>query len=290
MNGALGVRWDDLPLLRDRAATLLAAGPARPPAVAEQMLGIRQGPARLTASLVREVLEADPRFAISGGRWLLSEGLAGYGSAPLSELDFVVVDVEATGGAPARGDRVTEVAAVRVAGGRIVDCFESLVNPERSIPPSVTALTRITDEMVAGAPRFRDLAERLGDWLEGGIFVAHNVSFDWRFLAAEFERCRGGRLGGERVCTLRLARRLHPELQRRSLGVLADYYSIPVETWHRAGPDARTTAELFVRFLNRLKEHDVEDWSRFQAYLKGEYPPGEQKKKRKRRTRKTTYN
>ncbi|UCF18956.1 MAG: 3'-5' exonuclease [Gemmatimonadota bacterium] len=287
MNGVLGVRWDDLPLLRERAATLLENGPARTPAVAERMLGIRRGPEQLTASLVREVLDGDPRFQVEQGCWLLCAEPAAYGSHPLSDLEFAVVDVEATGGSPARGDRVTEVAAVRVRGGRVVDSFESLVNPERSIPPAVTALTRITDEMVAGAPSFRELAGPLRGWLEGAVFVAHNVSFDWRFLRAEFERCQGGRLDGERLCTLRLARRIHPELQRRSLGVLADYYSIPVEEWHRAGPDARMTAEIFVRFLGKLSEAGVEDWARLQAYLKGEYPPDETKGKRRRKRRKT---
>ena len=221
------------------------------------------------------MLGADPRFESEQDRWLLCDGLATYGSAALGELDFVVVDVEATGGSPQRGDRITEVAAVRVKGGRVIDQFESLINPERPIPPTVTALTNITDDMVIDAPRFIDLAERLRGTLEGAVFVAHNVAFDWRFVQAEFERCSGARLGGERLCTLRLARRLHPELSRRSLRVLSDYYAIAPETWHRAGPDARATAELLVRFLDRLAEHGVLDWGRLQAYLKGEYPPAE---------------
>jgi len=272
VNGALGVRWDDLPLLRDRALSLLTEGPAGPPALAEQIFGLRYGPPRLAASLVREVLHGDPRFQASRGRWLLRDGVDGYGEVPLGELDFVVVDVEATGGSPARGDRLTEVAAVRVREGRVVDSFESLINPERPIPPTVSRLTDITDEMVAGAPTFNQVAEPLRQALEGAVFVAHNVSFDWRFLAAEFQRCLGGRLGGERLCTLRLARRLHPELQRRSLHALADYYAITADRWHRAGPDARATAELLGHFLKRLGEEGVENWGCLQAYLKGEFP------------------
>ena len=138
MNGALGVRWDDLPLLRDRALSLLTEGPAGPPALAEQIFGMRYGPPRLAASLVREVLHGDPRFQASRGRWLLRDGADGYGEVPLGELDFVVVDVETTGGSPARGDRLTEVAAVRVREGRVVDSFESLINPQRPIPPTVS--------------------------------------------------------------------------------------------------------------------------------------------------------
>ncbi|MEE9133935.1 MAG: 3'-5' exonuclease [Gemmatimonadota bacterium] len=272
MNGALGVRWDDLPLLRERAVSMLSDGPARPPALAEQIFGLRHGPPRLAASLVRDVLHGDPRFEASRGCWLLRDVPDGYASVPLGELDFVVVDVEATGGSPARGDRMTEVAAVRVRGGKVVDCYESLINPQRPIPSSVTRLTDITEEMVAGAPTFGQLVGPLKRALEGAVFVAHNVSFDWRFLAAEFERCQGGRLGGERLCTLRLARRLHPELRRRSLHAMADYYAIAPEKWHRAGPDARATAELFVRFLKRLAEEGVENWGCLQAFLRGEFP------------------
>ncbi len=278
MNGALGVRWDDLPLLRDRAVSLLLSGPARTGALAERIFGIRHGPPQLSASLVRELLGADPRFQVSRDRWVLNEEPAAYGSIPLSELDFVVVDVESTGGSPGRGDRVTEVAAVRLRGGVVVDSFESLVNPERPIPPSVTALTNITEEMVADAPRFRDLLDSLKDALRGAVFVAHNVGFDWRFLDAEFRRSGGGRLEGERVCTLRLARRLHPDLRRRSLAVLTDFYGIAVDGYHRAGADARATAELFDRFLDRLSGAGVEDWAGLQRYLK---PPRRRKRSRR---------
>lgn len=273
MSGALGVHWDDLPLLRDRAASLLAAGPAATPALAQEIFAMRYGPPRLAASLVREVLGGDPRFRTRRGRWLLSESPAGYGSVRLDDLDFVVVDVEATGGSPWRGDRLTEVAAFRVRGRRIVSRFESLINPRRPIPSVVSSLTEITDEMVAGAPTFAEVADSLREALEGAVFVAHNVAFDWRLLRSEFERCRGGRLAGARLCTLRLARRLHPELPRRSLHALADYYAIAPETWHRAGPDARTTAELFMHFLDRLSELGVEDWGSLKAYLRGEFPP-----------------
>jgi DNA polymerase-3 subunit epsilon len=282
MNGALGVRWDDLPLLRDRAVSLLLSGPAHTPALAERIFGIRHGPPRLAASLVREVLGADPRFQIHRDRWVLAEEPPSYGELSLRDLEFVVVDVESTGGSPARGDRVTEVAAVRIRNGELVDCFESLVNPERPIPPSVTALTNITEEMVADAPRFRDLLEPLKQTLRGAVFVAHNVGFDWRFLDSEFRRCGGGRLEGERLCTLRLARRLHPELRRRSLAVLTNHYAIPVESHHRAGDDARATAELFGRFLERLGDEGVDDWAGLQRFLQ---PPRRRKRSGRRKKR-----
>ncbi len=239
---------------------------------------MRYGPTRLAASLVREVLRPDPRFLSNRGRWRLTVGEPAWAELPLREMEFVVVDVESTGGQPNKGDRLTEVAAVRMVGGEIVDCWESLVNPQRSIPPTVSRITEITDEMVAGAPTFAQLADELRGALEGAVFVAHNVSFDWRVLQAEYERCKGGRLDGEVLCTLRLARKLHPELSRRSLGALADYYSLGFEDWHRAGPDARATAQLLGKFLDRLEEHEVHDWGRLQQFLRGEWPPKPKKK------------
>ncbi|MGD8698930.1 MAG: exonuclease domain-containing protein [Gemmatimonadales bacterium] len=272
MNGALGVHWDDLPQLRQRAVTFLTSGPARAPVVAEEIFGMRYGPSGLASCLVREVLAGDPRFEADHERWLLRDGSDGCAGYRLADLDYVVVDVEATGGSPARGDRLTEFAAVQVCGGKIVDTYESLINPQRSIPPSVTRLTDITDAMVADAPTFGEIADVVRETLEGAVFVAHNVSFDWRLLQSEFERCRGGRLGGERLCTLRMARRLHPELPRRNLHALADYYAITPERWHRAGSDARATAEIFVRFLNRLGDEGVANWGCLQAFLRGEFP------------------
>ncbi len=256
-------------MLRDRAVTLLRAGPARASALAERIFGIRRAPPRLAARLVREVLVQDPRFRANGSRWLLAEGENGYASTPLAELDFVVVDVEATAGSPAAGGRVTEVAAIRMHGGEEVDRFETLINPEEPIPESVSALTNITNEMVADAPRFAELVDEVCAVLEGAVFVAHNAHFDWAFLQNEFSRCRSGRLDGQRICTLRLARRLHPELERRNLRALADYYSIALDSWHRAGPDARATADLFLRFLDKLAEEGIERWGCLEQFLSG---------------------
>lgn len=256
-------------MLRDRAVSLLRAGPARASALAERIFGMSKAPPKMAARLVREVLGQDSRFRANGSRWRLADGENGYASTPLAELDFVVVDVEATAGSPAAGGRVTELAAIRMHGGEEVDRFETLINPEEPIPESVTALTNITDEMVADAPRFAERVDEVRAMLEGAVFVAHNAHFDWAFLQNEFRRCRSGRLDGDRICTLRLARRLHPELERRNLRALADYYSIALEGWHRAGPDARATADLLLRFLDRLAEEGIERWGCLERFLSG---------------------
>jgi DNA polymerase-3 subunit epsilon len=185
----------------------------------------------------------------------------------LDALTYSVVDVETTGGAPWHGHRLLEVAAVRLQGGRVVARFHALVNPERAIPPFVRRLTGITEAMVEQAPRFREVAGALQDFLAGTVFVAHNAVYDWRFIEAESERASGLRMEGTRLCTLRLARRLYPQLVRGSLDALAEHFAVPIEARHRAGDDAGATAILFLRFLERLAELGVHDWAALQAFL-----------------------
>jgi DNA polymerase-3 subunit epsilon len=172
----------------------------------------------------------------------------------LDSLDYVVVDVETTGSRSFGSDRITEIAIVHVRGGRIVEQFESLVNPERSIPPMVSALTNITWDMVRHAPRFGELCDRIVPMLEGRVFVAHTAEFDWRFVTSDVARATGQRLQGERLCTVRLARRLLPALRSRRLDALANYYGITIHGRHRAGGDARATAALLLRLLNELAD------------------------------------
>jgi DNA polymerase-3 subunit epsilon len=187
--------------------------------------------------------------------------------APIRSLEYAVVDVETTGGSWAHGHRITEIAAVRVRGdGTIVDEYRSLINPERPIPPFITQLTRITWEMVRDAPRFADVAHDVARVLGGAVFVAHNAQFDWRFVGAELNRA-GIRIGGRTLCTVRLARKLVPELRSRSLDSLSYFFNIEIEARHRAYGDARATAELFRLLLNRLDDQEVTRWHELQQFL-----------------------
>jgi DNA polymerase-3 subunit epsilon len=187
--------------------------------------------------------------------------------APIRSLDYAIVDVETTGGSWAYGHRVTEIAAVRVRGdGAIVDEYRSLVNPERPIPSCISALTNISWEMVRDAPRFADVASEVARVLGGAVFVAHNASFDWRFVGAELRRA-GVPLSGRTLCTVRMARRLVPELRSRSLDSLIYFFNIPIEARHRAYGDARATAELFRLLLGRLDTLEVTRWHELQELL-----------------------
>ena len=186
----------------------------------------------------------------------------------LRALEYVVVDVETTGGSPLRGHRITELAAVRLTGtGEVLDEYSTLVNPQRPIPGYITALTRITQAMVADAPLFAEVAPRLRRLLHGAVFVAHNAGFDHRFMRMELERA-GYSLAGRTLCTVRLARRTVPEVTSRSLDSLSYFFGLENEARHRAFGDARVTATLLCRLLERAEEHEVTCWQELERLLR----------------------
>lgn len=168
------------------------------------------------------------------------------------EQDYVVVDVETTGG---RGEkhRVTEIGAVRVRNLQVIDTYQTLLNPQRSIPPSITRLTGITPAMVDGAPYFADIADEFADFLDGAIFVAHNVEFDYRFIRSEFQRL-GRRFRMPKLCTVASMRRLFPGHRSYSLKALTDTYGIELKSHHRALCDAEAAAELLLMINEKRQE------------------------------------
>ncbi len=147
------------------------------------------------------------------------------------------VDLETTG-TTAAGDRITEVGIVRIDDGARVSEWSALVDPECSIPPSIQALTGITNAMVAGAPTFREIADEIAGRIDGCVFVAHNARFDYGFLKHEFGRL--GRAFTARVlCTVKLSRRLYPDGGRHNLDALIARHALPASDRHRALGDAR---------------------------------------------------
>ena len=165
---------------------------------------------------------------------------------------YVVVDVETTGG---RGDsqRVTEIGAVKVRHGRVVDRFQTLLNPQRAIPANITRLTGISNEMVADAPLFADVAEDFAAFLDGAIFAAHNVEFDYGFIGREFRRL-GVPFRMPKLCTCASMRRLYPGHRSYSLAALSEQYGIRLSNHHRALCDAEAAAELLLLINERRAE------------------------------------
>lgn len=168
---------------------------------------------------------------------------------------YAIVDIETTGGNAVSG-RITEVAVFVHDGTKVIEKFETLVNPGRVIPRYITALTGISHDMVAGAPSFEEIAEKLHSLLEGKVFIAHNVNFDFSFLKNEFEMA-GKPFTNKRLCTVRLSKKIIPGLPTYSLGRLCDQVGIDIENRHRAGGDAAATVKLFEMLLARDKDNFI---------------------------------
>lgn len=194
----------------------------------------------------------------------------------IDDASYVVLDVETTG-LSAQQHRVIELAMVRLERGKVISRFETLINPEQYIPPFIAQYTGITNTMVYGKPSFSEALPEIMQFLgerEHSVIVGHNVSFDHGFLFHSFERAgRNFEISMEcgvphLLCTCKLARRMLPQLKRKSLKHIQDYYGIRNTRQHRAMGDAEATAQVLVEFLKLAPEYDLtllEDLLRFQS-------------------------
>lgn len=163
---------------------------------------------------------------------------------------YAVVDIETTGGMPRR-DKITEVGIVITDGNNIINRYETLINPERSIPPNITRITGITNAMVSEAPKFYEVAKDIVEITDGCIFVAHNVKFDYQFLVNEFKSL-GFTYTRRKLCTVVLSRRAFPEVKSHSLGNLIKHFGIKVKDRHRALDDAYAASEVLKFAMSRF--------------------------------------
>jgi|KBSMisStaDraftv2_1062788.scaffolds.fasta_scaffold11502_3 DNA polymerase III epsilon subunit family exonuclease len=213
----------------------------------------------LAGLLVADLIRNDRRFKIIDNNTVELQQ-DNWNTRLLKDLDFVVVDVEATG-AKTPPNRLIELGAYRIRGGRIVDKFSQLVNPEIPIPRFVCTLTGITNEMVKRAPLFAEVAPLWLDFVSDSVLVAHNAPFDTSFLNHEISRVYPGhRMVNPHLCTVRLSRRVLPDIANHRLDTIANHFSIPIVSRHRAGSDALATAEIFLLLLTMLEEdHGIRD-------------------------------
>jgi DNA polymerase-3 subunit epsilon len=160
------------------------------------------------------------------------------------QQSYVVVDVETTGGKHEQ-HRVTEVGMVKVVNGRVVERWQSLIDPQRHIPSAITRLTGISNNMVVGQPRFADVIDQIDEFSQDSIFVAHNVNFDYHFFRSEFARC-GRDFRRPKLCTVQLSRQTFKGLTSYSLGALAKHFDIKLKNHHRALDDAEAAAQLLI--------------------------------------------
>jgi DNA polymerase III subunit epsilon len=171
------------------------------------------------------------------------------------EQTYVVVDIETTGGR-ATSERVTELGAVKIKNHKVIAEWHSLINPQRRIPQSITALTGITNEMVRDAPVFLEVADSFLEFMGDAVFVAHNVNFDYGFLAEEYQRIERA-FRYPKFCTVSGMRRYYPGQACYKLGYLCERYGIPLERHHRALHDAKA-ASCLLAMINTRREERVD--------------------------------
>ncbi|MBC7946430.1 MAG: GIY-YIG nuclease family protein [Chitinophagaceae bacterium] len=169
---------------------------------------------------------------------------------------YAIVDIETTGGyAAANG--ITEISIHVFDGQGVVEKYETLINPRQPIPRYIQAMTGITDEMVASAPVFEDVAPSIYNILNDRIFVAHNVNFDYSFVRGHLQAC-GYVLNSKKLCTVRLSRKILPGFPSYSLGNLCHSLGITMQNRHRAGGDTEATVQVFQRIIQNDKDRFIE--------------------------------
>lgn len=196
---------------------------------------------------------------------------------PIEEASFCVLDVETTGLSPRRNN-IIEIGLVKVSNLKIVDRFQSMVNPGREIPYYITNLTGITTDEIFDAPFFEDIAEKVQNFIGTDILTAHNLSFDKSFLKRELIFSGKEYLTNFNLCTLRIARRLYPMLKKRSLTYICHYLGIHNPNAHRALGDAEVTAKALIKMLDDLKR--IENIKTVGELINYQYIPHLQKEKK----------
>lgn len=225
--------------------------------VVDSVMRISKPEINLAKLLVSDLVDNDPRLQLNDE--IVELVSLSCDSQELFETDFVVFDLETTG-AKCPPCRITEIGAYRISRGEIVAEFQTLVNPESIIPPFITQLTGISNQMVRTAPKFAEIASDFLSFIGDAVLVAHNAHFDMRFLNHEIGRIyEGYRVANSHLCTVQLSRKLLPNIENHRLHTVAEHYSIYIENRHRAADDAHATAKVFVNLMHHLNELGVKD-------------------------------
>lgn len=182
---------------------------------------------------------------------------------------YCIVDIETTGGNHNTG-QITEIAIIKHDGNKVIDEFNSLINPGIPIPPFISNLTGITDGMVANAPKFHEVAKRIVEITKDCIFIAHNVSFDYNYIRQGFKNL-GYEWKRERICTVKTSKKVLPGYKSYSLGNLCKDLGISVNDRHRAKGDADATVLLFELILKKTNGN-LEELFEKEKTLKNTHP------------------
>jgi ATP-dependent DNA helicase DinG len=167
---------------------------------------------------------------------------------------MVVIDLETTGNSAKRGHRIIQFAAVVIEKGKIIEEYSTFIQPHQQIPPFIEELTGINENMLLGAPDFHEVANEIIHLLKDSIFVAHNVSFDLSFLQTELNHAVESSFKGPALDTVELARMLFPTASSYKLAELSDELGINHHRPHQADSDARATAEILLKLMDRMDQ------------------------------------
>lgn len=174
----------------------------------------------------------------------------------LRGVGYVVVDIETTGLDPETNE-ITEIAALKVEKGEVLDVFCSLINIRRPLPPEIVQLTRITDEMLAEGGEKNAVLKNFADFVKDSPLMAHNVEFDVPFLKHHLQKALGVELKNQTICTLKLSQKYLPGLSSHKLGKVAEHFKIPTPLTHRASGDVEITYHVWLKLLEILEREGV---------------------------------
>ncbi len=195
-----------------------------------------------------------------------------FGNCDISfDDEFIVFDIETTG-LSNRSCKITEIGAVKIKSGEILDRFNTFVDPECHIPENITELTGITDEMVSGAPKIKEALRSFLDFCGDRLLIAHNAGFDTGFIRVAADEC-GYAFENSYLDTVSMSRYVNPELKKHKLDSLATYFDLGDFNHHRASDDAEMLALIFFKMLDKLCDEGITDFAQMTTAMSEKADP-----------------
>lgn len=191
-------------------------------------------------------------------------------SLPLKDTTFVIFDTETTGFHPYAGDELLSIGAVLIKNGEIYEekVFHEWINPYRAVPPQVAEITKVKEEDLQDAPPALVVIHKFLQYMEGHYLVAHCADFDLNFINIQLKRYVRSKLTNPTIDTMTLSYHLHPSQKLHNLDYLLDLYHVPIKNRHHALGDAKMTAELFLKFIDRLERRGITTMRGLDNYIK----------------------
>lgn len=209
--------------------------------------------------LLHAQLKTDNRFVSApNDKWKIAPLDNFLEDISIENINFIITDIETTGSIKGR-DRIIDLAAIRVQNGVVLDRFDMLVDPQKRISPTISSLTGISTADVQNAPFIEEVMPKYIEFSKNGLFAAHNSSFDFNFINYESKRLGLGKLPSIiDLCTLRLARKLIPEIRSHGITGLSNYFDYEIKNRHRAMPDVIATKYYLDQFFEKLSDLHID--------------------------------